>query len=37
VELVDHGVTVAFIKKMQDKGLKNMSLDEYIRLRDGGM
>ena len=37
VKLVDHGVSVEFVKRMQEKGLKNLTLDEYIRLRDGGM
>jgi hypothetical protein len=37
VELRDHGVTSDYIKKLQDKGMKNMSLDEYIRLHDAGM
>jgi hypothetical protein len=35
--LKDHGVTAGYIKKMQDKGLKNLSLDQYIRLKDSGM
>jgi len=35
--LRDHGLSADFIKKMRKKGINNLSLEEYERLRDAGM
>ena len=35
-ELRDHGVSVSFIKKMKQKGFNNLTLADYMKLRDGG-
>jgi hypothetical protein len=35
IRLKDHGVTANYIKKMKERGF-NVSLDEYIQLRDRG-
>jgi len=35
IRLKDHGVTASYIKKMKERGY-NVSLDEYIQLRDRG-
>jgi len=34
--LRDHGVTATYIQKMKERGYSNLSLDEYINLRDRG-
>lgn len=31
----DHGVSASYIRRMKDKGF-DVSLDEYVRLRDRG-
>jgi hypothetical protein len=36
VRLRDHGVTGPYIQKMKDRGYTNLSLDEFINLRDRG-
>jgi hypothetical protein len=33
--LKDHGVSASYIKRMKEKGY-DVSLDEYVRLRDRG-
>ena len=35
VRLKDHGVSASYIRRMKDKGF-DVSLDEYVRLRDRG-
>jgi len=35
VRLKDHGVSASYIKRMKEKGY-DVSLDEYVRLRDRG-
>ncbi len=35
-ELVDHGVNADYIRKIKAKGLKNLSLQQYERLKDAG-
>jgi hypothetical protein len=36
VRLKDHGVSAAYIKRLKDKGYAELTLDEFIRLRDRG-
>ena len=35
VRLKDHGVSASYIRRMKEKGYE-VSLDEYVRLRDRG-
>jgi Mn-dependent DtxR family transcriptional regulator len=32
----DHGVSASYIKRMKERGYGDLTLDEYIRLRDRG-
>jgi hypothetical protein len=36
VRLKDHGVSGAYIRRMKERGYADLSLDEFIRLRDRG-
>jgi hypothetical protein len=36
VRLKDHGVSAAYIRRMKERGHGDLSLDEFIRLRDRG-
>ena len=36
IRLKDHGVNAAFIQKMKERGYSDLTLDEYVRLRDRG-
>jgi Mn-dependent DtxR family transcriptional regulator len=36
VRLKDHGVSATYIKRMKERGYGDLTLDEYIRLRDRG-
>jgi hypothetical protein len=37
VALVDHGVTIARIKKLRSSGYSRLSVDDLIRLADQGI
>jgi len=32
----DHGVSASYIKRMKERGYGDLTLEEYIRLRDRG-